>query len=75
MMKLKEYLYCILLAGFLIGIHNGRIAIWQGEDPQPKAILPYSAELLPEADRIALQNGIRLNSREDLTRFLEDFCS
>lgn len=74
-MKIKRYQYYILLAGFLVGIHNGRIAIWQGEDPQPKAVLPYQADLLPEADRIALENGIRLDSRADLTRFLEDFCS
>lgn len=74
-MKIKRYQCYILLASFLVGIHNGRIAIWQGEDPQPKMILPYSADLLPEEDRIVLENGIRLDCREDLTRFLEDFCS
>lgn len=74
-MKKKRYWHYLLLAGFLVSIHNGRIAIWQGEDPQPKAVLPYPAELLPEADRISLEKGIRLDSRSDLTRFLEDFCS
>ena len=74
-MKARQLLHYILLASFLIGIHNGRIAVWQSEDPEPIAILPYSADLLPPADRIALEKGIWLNSREDLTRFLEDFCS
>ena len=74
-MKSKRYQCYILLFSILVGIHNGRIAIWQGEDPQPTAVLPYRADLLPEADRIALEKGIRLDSREDLTRFLEDFCS
>ena len=72
---LKRYLYCIMLVSFLAGIHNGRIAIWQGEDPQPKLILPYSTQLLPDGDRIALEKGIRLNSREELIRFMEDYCS
>ncbi len=73
-MKRKRYLYYIIFVSFLAGIHNGRLAIWHGEDPQPKLILPYSAELLPETDRIALEKGIRLDSREELIRFMEDFC-
>ena len=74
-MKLKKYQYYMILAGFLIGIHHGRIAIWQGEDPQPHTILPYPASLLPDADRKALEKGIRLESREELIRFMEDYCS
>lgn len=74
-MKIKRYLSYIMLAGFLVGIHNGRIAIWQGEDPQPKTVLPYPADLLPEADRVALEKGIRLDTREELIRFMEDHCS
>ena len=74
-MKIKKYQCYFLLAGFLVGIHNGRIAIWKGDDPQPIKILPYLAELLPEADRTALENGIILDTREDLIRFLEDHCS
>ena len=74
-MKAKKYLHYILLAAFLAGIYRGHIAIWCGEDPEPHAILPYSANLLPESDRLALEKGIRLSDREDLIRFMEDFCS
>lgn len=74
-MKRNRYIYYIIIIGFLAGIHRGRIAIWQGEDPMPSIVLPYSAKLLPESDRAALERGIRLQSREELTRFLEDFCS
>ena len=74
-MKIKRYLCCVILTGFLIGIHNGRITIWQGEDPEPQTVLPYPADLLPEDDRLALENGIHLKTREDLIRFMEDFCS
>ena len=72
----KKRLLCyIFLLCFLAGIHHGRIAIWQGEDPEPKWILPYSADFLPKSDLAALEKGIRIESSEELTRFLEDFCS
>ena len=74
-MKRNTIVCYMLLAGFLIGIHDGRIAIWQGEDPKPVTVLPYPAELLPETDRIALEKGIHLDTREDLIRFMEDYCS
>lgn len=74
-MNTRRFLSGILLLTFLAGIHRGRIAIWQGDDPQPKWVLPYRADLLPEKDRVALEKGIRLESPKDLTRFLEDYCS
>ena len=74
-MKTKRYLYYIMIAVFLAGIYRGHIAIWSGEDPEPQVILPYSADLLTESDRLALEKGMRLSSREDLIRFMEDFCS
>ena len=74
-MNRKRSYYYIMLLTLLVGIHRGRIAVWTGEDPEPRYILPYSADLLPEGDRRALEKGIRLHSREELSRFLEDFCS
>ena len=74
-MKVNRYLYYIMLATFLAGIYRGHIALWSGEDPQPHVILPYSVDILPEPDRLALEKGIRLSNREDLIRFMEDFCS
>ena len=32
-MKRNRMNSCILLLTFLAGIHSGRVAIWQGEDP------------------------------------------
>ena len=74
-MKIKKYIHCVILILFFAGIHEGKIAIWNDEKPQPIMILPYSVELLPEKDRITLENGITINSRKELTGFLEDFCS
>ena len=71
----RELYYILIMFTLLLGIHRGRIAIWYNEDPEPQFVLPYSADLLPEADREALEKGIRLHSREELTRYLEDFCS
>ncbi len=74
-MSIKKLVCYVILFTLLVGIHRGRIAIWKDEDPEPYCILPYSADLLPETDRKALEKGIYLRSREELTRFLEDFCS
>ncbi len=65
----------ILCLGFLLGVHNGQIALWQDDDPQPIKVFPYSASCLPEADQKALHKGIPINSKEDLARLLEDFFS
>jgi len=75
MKKTEKYMVPLLMLGFLIGLHNGRIAIWKNEDPQPSYILPYRAELLPPADRENLQKGIRIENEDDLMHLIEDFCS
>lgn len=74
-MRKMSCLYCMILFGFMLGIHEGRIALWRGEDPQPVKVFPYSAQLLPVADRRALEEGIRFESAEDLERLLADYLS
>ena len=74
-MKRRRWICSMVLAGFLLGVHDGYIALWKGEDPEPIRIFPYSAELLPPEDQAALEKGIPIRSREDLTALLEDFCS
>lgn len=74
-MKFIRFVPHLLALGFLLGIHDGRIALWKGEDPEPVRIFPYSASLLPESDQALLRKGISIQSREDLTKILEDFCS
>lgn len=72
--KLISRLLCpILMAGFLLGIHNGRIAIWKGEDPEPFRTIPFLVSLLPDDFRAALQQGIPIDSMEDLDRFLTEY--
>ena len=74
-MKIRKIIPYILSLAFLVGIHRGYIAIWNGEDPEPEYTLPYSVALLPEADQKELEKGIFIQSSQELSRFLEDFCS
>lgn len=63
-----------LSLGFLLGIHDGRVALWKGEDPQPVRIYPKSAAVLPPEDRAALEKGIHLPDEAAAVRAAEDFC-
>lgn len=65
----------VLFFGFLLGIHEGKIALWKNEDPQPVKVFPFYAKFLPSADRRALEEGIRFESVEDLQRLLTDYMS
>jgi hypothetical protein len=58
-----------------LGIHNGHLALWDDAHTDPIRVLPYAAELFPEADRQALEDGIPILSRRELTKVLEDYLS
>lgn len=74
-MKYRFCIYIVLFFGFLLGIHEGKIALWQNEDPEPIKVFPFYAKFLPAADRRALEEGIRFESEEDLKRLLTDYMS
>jgi len=74
-MKNFSVLTCTLLLGFLLGIHDGRIALWKDNNPEPLKVFPYSAYLLPPADRRALEEGIRFENLDELKRMVEDYLS
>ena len=67
--------YGILLLGFLLGIHEGKIALWYNNDPTPITVFPYSAKMLPVEERRALEEGIRFDTMEELKSLLEDYLS
>ena len=73
--RLQHMLCSLLLFGFLIGVHEGRIALWKDGSPEPWRVFPYPVCVLPGKDRIALKNGIRVDSMEDLNRLLENYLS
>ncbi len=71
--NLRSCITCCLLLGFLLGIHNGQIAIWKGEDPLPWKVLPYPASVLPQEARQALKKGIPFETMEDLEDLIEKY--
>lgn len=63
----------VLLAGFLLGIRDGRLALWRDGDPHPVQIYDIRADSLPPADQLQLRRGIRIESREALWLLLENY--
>lgn len=64
-----------LLLGFLLGVHEGRIAIWKDGTAQPWRIFPYPFAVLPSDTQQELKKGIRIDTMEDLDRLLENLLS
>ena len=71
----KTLLFGILLFGFMLGVHEGKIALWRGEEKSPIMIFPYSVRSLPQGDRLALEEGIRFNSMDELREMVADYLS
>ena len=74
-MKKRRYLAYLVVLGFLLGVRDGYIALWKDGNPEPEEIFPYRAEMLPEADRKALERGIPITSGKDLQELLQDYLS
>ena len=74
-MKKKQLLSLLLSFGFILGIHDGRIALWRGGEAEPVKVFPYRAEMLPESDQKALARGIVISDEKSLSRILEDYLS
>lgn len=74
-MQIRQLLTSLFLLGFLLGIHNGRIALWKEPDPEPMRVFPYPVSALPQDIRQALEHGITIDSEADLDALLESLCS
>lgn len=48
-MKRSAQMYLSLIFLFILGNHNGFIALWQGQSPLPARIFPYSVSALPKS--------------------------
>ena len=65
----------ILLFGFLLGVYEGKIALWKDNQEKPMKVLPYQVSMLPKADQQALHKGIHIDSLSQLYKMLEDYLS
>ena len=73
-MKTCRIVSLLLAASFLLGVHDGFVALWKDGEPNPR-VFPYRAELLPEADRRRLEAGIPIPNETELHRLIEDYLS
>lgn len=67
--------YLTLFLAFLLGSHEGFIALWRSPGGEPDKIFPYSVASLPPEDQQRLKEGIFIESEADLQRLLEDYLS
>lgn len=74
-MRKSHYIYCIALLNFILGIHNGYVALWDGTSQVPAQVYSIPAENLPPADQRALAQGIEAADEAALQRLLEDYLS
>ncbi len=73
--KLSQFLCTALMAVYILGVHDGKIALWKDGDPEPMQVFPYSAAALPDTEEARLKKGIRIESMDDLDRLLEAYLS
>lgn len=63
----------VLAAGFLLGIHNGRIGVWKDQDPQVFRVIPCPVCLLSPQQQSALADGIHLDTMQDVEQLISTF--
>ena len=72
----KHCLLCnIMLFGFLLGIYEGKVALWKDNKDMPLRVFPYQASMLPKEDQQMLERGIHVDSIGELYKLIEDYFS
>ena len=74
-MKKQKILCNLLILGFLLGVYEGKIALWKDNQAKPMKVFPVQVSILPESDQRALQKGIRVKNLNQLYKMLEDYLS
>lgn len=73
-MRLR-YGYLTLIFTFLLGCHEGFVALWKPPAEEPAAVFPYAVTSLPQADQQWLKKGIEIPNSDALMALLEDYLS
>ena len=74
-MKRRNIIMSILLFGFILGVYEGKIALWRDNQEKPMKVFPYQVSILPQADQQRLQQGIHVDSLSELYKLVEDYLS
>lgn len=72
---MARYRYLALIFTFLLGVHEGFVALWRSPAPEPEIVFPYRVSALPPADRKRLEEGIEIGSKDELMALIEDYLS
>ncbi len=67
--------YLTLIFTFLLGSHEGYVALWRNPAEEPAIIFSTQVTSLPAQDQIALEKGIEVHSNRELQQLLEDLLS
>ncbi len=59
----------------VLGVFEGKLALFIGESPYPNRIYDFLTRTLPPEDRKSLEEGIEIKSEEELEVLLEDYMS
>lgn len=73
--KISRLAAMALCFSFLLGIRDGRVALWKDDDPEPVIVSPYPVSMLPKKARDALADGIRVESEEELRALIDRYLS
>ena len=73
--KVKHIMSCLIIFGFLLGVQNGYVALWEDGKAEPIRVFPYPASNLPQKDQQALEAGIHLDNKLQLIKLIEDYLS
>ena len=65
----------LMIAGFLLGVQNGLVALWEDGKEEPIRVFPYQVSNLPLKDQQTLEAGIHLDNKLQLIRLIEDYLS
>lgn len=61
--------------GYVLREYEGHLALYRENGIRPYRVLDTEVWLLPEEDRAALENGILLETEQELRQLLEDWDS
>lgn len=60
---------------FVVREYNGKLGVFRGDSSKPFRIIDFEVSLLSEYDRAQLDDGIVIESMDELDTFIEDISS
>ena len=71
--RIRNICIMVLVMGFLLGVQDGKLTLWQDGRSHPEQIYDIRADTLPPADQLQLRRGIRVETRQELWQLLENY--